>query len=261
MDNTQSAPTGLSRRRRLKRAGVRLIAHLAPFFYIAYMALVELTSRVRRDGLEPIMAETAAGHDIALAILHQDLFVTPYFLRKLTVQSVASVGDAGNILAATMERRGLVMQRGGSSSRESRRTPVLRKMVDYALAHRGTGLLTGFTVDGSTGPAGACKAGVAQFAAMTGVPIYCLRAHASRGLHLNTWDRTLIPLPFSQLSFEVAGPFQAAGDDAESARRSVEAALHDLHRRSFVRHGQQPVPELVCLDEGEPADSPDVPVT
>ena len=242
----------LSRKRRFKQASVRAAARLAPAIYMAYMALVARTSRIDRTGLDRILAEHGKGHDIALAVLHQDVFITPFFLKNLGAQSVVSIGDAGSVVVSAVGHFGYVLQRGGSSSRKSRRTPVLDKMIGYALEQKGTGLITAFTVDGSTGPAGACKAGVVQFAARTGVPVYCLRAHANRGLHVRTWDRTLIPLPFSRLSLDAAGPFGIAPDgrpgDPDQTRRQVETALHELHGRSFTVHGQHPVPDLVRLE-------------
>ncbi|MFP6626920.1 MAG: hypothetical protein VCA74_07705, partial [Deltaproteobacteria bacterium] len=50
---------------------------------------------------------------------------------------------------------------------------------------------------------------------------------------------------------DVGGPLKLAPDaneaEAEDCRRRVEGMLHDLHHRSFQRHGKSPLPALHTL--------------
>ncbi len=242
--------------RRLKKASVRLAAIIVPFLYLGYMRLVVATSRVDRTELDGLFRRSTDGEDLAMAILHQDIFAALFFFGGQRVQTVASVGDAGTVISALLARVGLVTQRGGSSSRASRRVPVLNRMITHAREHRSSGLITAFTTDGSRGPAGVCRLGVAQFASTTGVSVYCVRVHGNRALHLNTWDRSMVPLPFGELRFEVTGPFpvaeRAEPAEVERCRAEVEAELHELHRRSFERYGKTPVPALSQLKSPVP---------
>ena len=54
------------------------------------------------------------------------------------------------------------------------------------------------TVDGSRGPRHEMKPGAIVMARKAGVPLYLLRA-TGKGWRLNSWDRFLIPFPFSRI--------------------------------------------------------------
>jgi len=142
--------------------------------------------------------------------------------------------------------------RGGSSRRASRRTPALRAMIErVAELERGRAVITALTPDGSQGPAGAIKSGIAVLAAQTRSRIYCLNIHASRALYAPTWDRTAIPLPFSSIRVELEGPILPPVADTpgaiEATRREVEQRLHAMHARAFARRGKHAVPSLTPL--------------
>jgi lysophospholipid acyltransferase (LPLAT)-like uncharacterized protein len=52
-------------------------------------------------------------------------------------------------------------------------------------------------VDGPRGPRGVVKAGLISMARLSGVPIAPVSISVSRAWVLNSWDRFLIPKPFS----------------------------------------------------------------
>jgi len=246
-------PAGrLQRRRRWKKAGVRLAARLVPSAYVAWMRLVVATSRVIRIGMDEMLARSRTGTNVALAILHQDIVVGPYLFRDLGILTLANVGDAGDLIAASLARIGYEAARGGSSRSATRRTPALEAMIeriDALAAEKKSGVVYALTPDGSQGPAGSIKSGVIVLAARTGSEIYCLNVHASRAFYAPTWDRTAIPLPFSTITIELEGPIgtpaaDASPEEIEKTRREVEARLHAMHARAFAREGRTPLPAL-----------------
>jgi lysophospholipid acyltransferase (LPLAT)-like uncharacterized protein len=248
-------PTLDSRRRRWKRTGIRLVARIAPALYLAYMRLVLATTRVVRIGMEEMLAESRRGSNIALAVLHQDIVLSGVTFRDLGIVTVANVGDAGDIIAAILERCGFAVVRGGSSTRVSRRTPVLRELLGRIRTRSGShGTIWAVTPDGSRGPAGAVKPGAAFIAMQTSSRVYCLKIHASRALYAPTWDRTAIPLPFSIITIELDGPLDvptgATRSDLEALRAEIERRLHVLHARAFARCGREPIPRLEQLHIG-----------
>ncbi|MFQ5351880.1 MAG: lysophospholipid acyltransferase family protein [Candidatus Binatia bacterium] len=251
---SQSAKLPL--RRRLKKRGIRLLGVLVPAIYLAYMRLVIATSRVDRSAVARLNQACAGGQMITLALLHQDIFALPmFFFGPQRLLTVASVGDAGDVIAYTLERFGFDVARGGSSSRASRQVPVITKITGAArkIAAEGDGVIVAITPDGSRGPAGAIKPGVAVVAARTGASIYCVKFFSNRAWYIRTWDRTMIPLPFSKLSVEISGPVCAAGEarriGIEATRRRVEDCIHRLHRRAFEELGRSPIPTLQRLED------------
>jgi hypothetical protein len=242
-----------SLRRRWKKAGIRALARVAPAFYMAYMRVVFATSRVVRIGMDEMVATARAGSNVALAVLHQDVVLSGMVFRDLGIVTVANVGDAGDIIAAVLVRCGFDVVRGGSSTRSSRRTPIVRELLARIAERPGAGgTIWAVTPDGSRGPAGAVKPGVAFVAMKTASKVYCLKIHASRALYVRTWDRTAIPLPFGTITVELDGPvdFAARASRAalEALRRDVEQRLHELQARAFGRSGRRSVPELTRLE-------------
>jgi lysophospholipid acyltransferase (LPLAT)-like uncharacterized protein len=73
------------------------------------------------------------------------------------------------------------------------------------LAVLAKGEIIGITPDGPRGPRRQAAAGVAQLAALAGVPVLPCAARTRRHIQLNTWDRMPIPLPFGR-GVLVCGP-------------------------------------------------------
>ncbi|MFT4570340.1 MAG: lysophospholipid acyltransferase (LPLAT)-like uncharacterized protein [Hyphomicrobiaceae bacterium] len=235
--------------RRLKRHGVALLMRLIPFLYGGLLGLVERTSRIHLTGVNELFERVAAGERVVTILPHQDIVLLPWLVRNKGWGTLASVGDAGDIITAGLEPFGFNVARGGSSSRSSRRTMPFEALVTFAEEEmtKGTGgFVIAITPDGSRGPALACKPGFAVVAARTGAKIYCMKAYCRRARYLKTWDHTAIPLPFSEIWFDIEGPFEMpenpTREEIEETRRQSEAHLHEMNRRAFARAGQPLLP-------------------
>lgn len=241
--------SGLTPTRRLKKAGVRLLTVIVPAIYIAYMRLVAATSRIEASALDELIRRRDAGDDLVAAILHQDIFLTPYVLSPLKALAFTNVGDAGDLMAVLLQRCNFRIVRGGTSSRSSRRTPVVARILDEVRSRKdGRGTIVGSAPDGSRGPAGAINAGLVLFSIRMDADVYCIRIQAKRALYLKTWDRTTIPFPFNDIRVEVRGPFRIdakpTSQRMEEMRLAVEDAFHELHTEGFRSFGQKAVPVL-----------------
>lgn len=234
-----------------------MLAALAPPLYVSYMRLVERTGTVVREGYDEMLARRRAGANITLAVLHQDLLLSASLFRDLGIWTVAGLGDAGDIITAVLERCGFHVMRGGSSSGRSRRATVIFDLIARTRGGDGArGSIVAITPDGSRGPAGAIKPGVAFVSMKTGAEIYCLNIHASRALYMPTWDRTAIPLPFGELRVVLEGPItiapRASRAEMEECRLEIERRLHAMHARAFARYARAPKPQLTPLAAAPP---------
>lgn len=230
-----------------KKAGVRLLARAAVVFYGAWMRLVEATSRIDGAAAREIDERRRRGERIILLLLHQDVFVAPWYLRGLEVCGLASRGDAGDVIDAVMCSLGHRNVRGGSSESASRRRTLsaVRELIRHGRAHADRGFVIAITPDGSQGPAGACKPGFGLVALETGASIWCIEIHASPSITLRTWDRTMIPLPFGRTWARLEGPIEVPADaDAkvlEDVRQRAEKTLHRLHAEAFAGRTHPPL--------------------
>jgi lysophospholipid acyltransferase (LPLAT)-like uncharacterized protein len=245
-------------RRRLKKYGVELLTRILPPIYAAYLGFVERTSHVDARELTALLDGRAPGDHIAFALLHQDVLALPWFFRGRGVTALAQKTDAGDIITAVLEKMGFVAARGGTSASAKRRVPVVQKLIKDAVETSG-GSVVAITPDGSSGPAGVVRPGVAYFALRTGATVYCVKLIAAHALFAPTWDRTQIPLPFNRIKVHVSPALPApTGNvtvgDFETFRAEVEKSLHSLHYRGFAEAGRAPVPILKRLADVEAAE-------
>lgn len=82
-----------------------------------------------------------------------------------------------------------------------------------------------FTPDGPRGPLREVQPGVILAAAATGLPIQPVAIAASRAKLLRSWDRFMVPLPFSKVHFVYGEPLVV------ERRGNLEAAAAELKAR------------------------------
>lgn len=81
------------------------------------------------------------------------------------------------------------------------------------------------TPDGPRGPVRVAAPGIAQLAALAGVPVLPCAVASSRMRLAGSWDRMRFPLPFARGVAVVGAPIPVARDGAEVALPAIAAAL------------------------------------
>ena len=140
------------------------------------------------------------------AFWHRSLLACAYRFRNLDIAILISSSFDGELIARTVELLGYHVIRGSSSHGGA---AGLRNMqLAYFEGHA-----CAFTADGPRGPAFYAKPGVAQLAnSIGGVPrlgpdevqpvgtwVGCLYALPDNAWELRSWDRFLIPKPFTRV--------------------------------------------------------------
>ncbi|MBI5395871.1 MAG: lysophospholipid acyltransferase family protein [Verrucomicrobia bacterium] len=143
--------------------------------------------------------------------------------RKIAV--LASASRDGDYSAGVQRWFGFTPVRGSTSRRAHQGFLELTRLVME-------GYSASITPDGPRGPRYVAQLGVVKLAAMTGVPIMPVSATAEPCKRLKSWDRTIIPLPFSRCVARAGKPISVPrdADDAtlEEYRLKVERALMEL---------------------------------
>lgn len=115
----------------------------------------------------------------------------------------------------------------GSSSRNSGQT--IRDVYQALVKQRICPILT---PDGPRGPAQHFKVGTAVLAQISGAPLLPMAYAAGRAWRLRSWDRFLIPWPFSRVFIvvgrPVAVPPRLTLEELQPYRREMENTLNDL---------------------------------
>jgi lysophospholipid acyltransferase (LPLAT)-like uncharacterized protein len=115
----------------------------------------------------------------------------------------------------------------GSSSKGGRQ--ALREIKK--LVHEG--YRVGHIVDGPRGPLGVVKPGLLLIAQASGMPIVPVITSAEKKWVFNSWDRFMVPKPFSRViirfSDEIRIPREIQRSDFEEKRSSIENTLKKLY--------------------------------
>lgn len=142
---------------------------------------------------------------------------------------MASPSRDGEFIAAVAQGLGFTVCLG---SRRKGGVQALQQMADFIRR----GYSSGVVADGSRGPARVAQNGPLYLARLTGAPIIPLAVAASRQKIFPTWDRFVLPLPFSRLALLVGQPLPvvpaARGAALEALRQELENRLNELFQRA-----------------------------
>jgi lysophospholipid acyltransferase (LPLAT)-like uncharacterized protein len=153
---------------------------------------------------------------------HRCIVPAAHQFRNWKIAILISRSFDGDLIAGTVERLGFIAVRGSSSRGGSAGLLAARD----AYVH---GANVAFTADGPRGPVYKAKPGAVRLAQMTGAKyVGAFYLHPERAWALKSWDRFLLPKPFSPVvvSFARTVPVDGSSNkDTEVARLAVEAAV------------------------------------
>ena len=198
-----------------------------------YLTFALRTTRWTLDGQEHFRPH-GAGAPAVFAFWHEFLPLMPAlsliarklpFYRPTPIHTLVSQHRDGQFIGAVVRRFGILPILGSSTRGGATGTRnllgVLRK-----------GELIGITPDGPRGPRRQAAFGVAQLAALSGVPVVPLAARTTRRVHLDTWDRMPVPLPFGR-GVMVCGPaIHVPRHDWKDAIPAITEALNEAAARA-----------------------------
>jgi len=99
-----------------------------------------------------------------------------------------------------------------------------------------------FTADGPRGPIHRTKAGPIKLAQITGVPIRVFHVESERAWVLNSWDRFMIPKPFTRICVSwapgVSVPAEMSDSEFEAKREELNAAINRARHNARAYFGK-----------------------
>jgi lysophospholipid acyltransferase (LPLAT)-like uncharacterized protein len=163
------------------------------------------------------------------ALWHNRLLLIPYvaarFLANRDGAALISASRDGSLIADVVERFGFLPVRGSSSRRGS---AALLELADVVAAGRDPLI----TPDGPRGPVYEVSAGIVFLAQKTGAPIMPINFEYSSYWRVKSWDRFILPKPFSKVRvvFAELHPVKPTSteEEFEQERRRLQAVLMSL---------------------------------
>ena len=207
-----------------KRAGFYLFGWAAKVTATLWLS----TCRVSEFGreIETRYLKANPGKGLLYASWHRGLFFFIFWYRNQNGVTIASASEDGELAAQAAKRFGWVTARG-SSSRGGRQ--AFREMEGYI----NKGYKGGLVADAPRGPRFVSKLGIIYLAKRTGIPIVPVIWSADRYWKLKSWDRTIIPKPFSRIvalfdNEYLHVPADASRQACEEYRRQLDDRLNRI---------------------------------
>ena len=125
------------------------------------------------------------------AFWHRCVFACACRFGNSGIAVMTSSSFDGEYIARIIERCGFRAVRGSSSRGGVRALLKMHKLIE-------DGQSVAFTIDGPRGPRYVAKPGPVLLARNTGVPICCLHVAVEKAWVFNSWDRFMLPKPFSR---------------------------------------------------------------
>jgi hypothetical protein len=203
-------------------ARTRLVANLVFWILRAYSA----TFRLRVVNENQWLDYLAQGRRVLLCVWHQQFFpLIRHFKKyeKYHPSLMISKSLDGEIIANVAKRSGWYAVRG-SSSRDG---GIALKEMAARLRQYG---LAGHVLDGPRGPAGVIKPGIISLAHAAEAVIVPIFITAEKAWYFNSWDKFMVPKPFSRVSMNfgeiIKLPPLQLETDFENQRLTLEAIMH-----------------------------------
>ncbi|MGA9389227.1 MAG: lysophospholipid acyltransferase family protein [Candidatus Sulfotelmatobacter sp.] len=204
-----------------------------------FIRLVGPTLRIcvsREEG-----AQAIGQRPLILCFWHACIIPATYLFRNVGVRVMSSYSYDGEYMGRIIRKFGFVAVKGSSSRNAVRALLGLRRALKEGWA-------VAFSLDGPRGPRYKVKPGPIALARASGVSLSTFHMAVESAWVLNTWDRLIIPKPFSRVlvSFGqlIPVPSDASDADLEGYQQHLQKSLDRVREFSEANLQKVGTPEF-----------------
>jgi lysophospholipid acyltransferase (LPLAT)-like uncharacterized protein len=213
----------------LKRIRDKLLLLLASWLGPILIYLLGATLKIEWVGLENLDKLREEKKSVIYAFWHGRMLIFAYSHRRQRIHVLISQHRDGEYIARIIHRLGFVSIRGSSS----RGGP---KAIFEICDKISSGYDVAISPDGPKGPGFQVHPGILYIAQRTKMPILPITNSAQRRWNLSSWDKFLIPQPFTKTVILLGEPIyvsaEATADELDEKRKRLEKDLLELTRRA-----------------------------
>jgi lysophospholipid acyltransferase (LPLAT)-like uncharacterized protein len=151
---------------------------------------------------------------------HECMIPATYLFRHMGIRVMSSFSYDGEYMGRIIRRFGFVAVKGSSSRNPVRALLGLRRALE-------DGWTVAFTLDGPRGPRRKVKPGPAGLARSSGAAMTAFHAAVDKAWILRSWDRMLIPKPFSRVLVRVSNLMPIADGASDEDLNHYSAQLQE----------------------------------
>lgn len=205
-----------------------------------FIHLIGPTLRVcisREEGAQ----ETIEQRPLIGSFWHACIIPATYMCRDLGVRVMSSNSYDGEYMGRIIRKFGFVPVKGSSTRNAVRALLGLRRALEE-------GWSVAFTLDGPRGPRYQVKPGPVALGRSTGVPLTMFHMAAEKAWVLNTWDRLIIPKPFSRVLMRfgklIQVPHKTTEEDIARYQSELQISLDRVREFAEANVPQVGTPEF-----------------
>jgi len=208
--------------------GQRIALWIVPKLTALLLTMVGATLRFEVIAEAGVVPATPPARGI-FCFWHRCTLPAAWYFRKFRCSILISQSFDGELIARTLGLLGFSSVRGSSSRGGAAGLMALRDVL-------ANGMPVVFTADGPRGPIYQTKIGPVKLAAMTGEPIGSFYLLPERVWTMRSWDRFMVPMPFSRVVVSWARAVTASAADADAAALEAKRVeLNDALERARLR--------------------------
>jgi lysophospholipid acyltransferase (LPLAT)-like uncharacterized protein len=167
---------------------------------------------------------------------HRCIVPATWFFRDRRIGVMTSSSFDGEYIARIIDKFGFEAVRGSSTRGGVRALLGMHTVIE-------DGRTAAFTIDGPKGPRYVAKPGPVLLARNTQTPLVAFHLAVKKAWVLNSWDRLMIPKPFSRVALHISRMMTVPKDsDLDSLTRhhaEMQAALDRVRANAESTLGQQ----------------------
>jgi lysophospholipid acyltransferase (LPLAT)-like uncharacterized protein len=210
----------------------RLVLAVVPRLVWALLSLWGRTWRfevIAEESDTPVLFGKVPGPNV-YCFWHQCILPGDIYFRRSRAVLLVSQSFDGELITRIAEIFGYSVVRGSSSRGPREALMGLKQTIES-----GRGAI--FTADGPRGPVFKSKMGPVKLAHMTGVPIRVFHVQPERFWALRSWDRFMLPKPFTRVvvswAKDLIVPAELPPEEFEHKRQELDAALERARLRAL----------------------------
>jgi len=208
----------------------RILLALVPRLVWVLLSIVGRTWRfevIAEEGAEPRIFGRGAGPEI-YCFWHQCVLPCAIYYRSTGATILISRSFDGELIARTLALFGFRAVRGSSSRGAREGLLGLKSVLE-------SGGPVVFTADGPRGPIDQSKMGPIKLAQMTGAPVGAFHLQPKSAWRVNSWDRFLIPKPFTRIVVSWSRWTRVMADTPEEQFEARREELNEALERARLR--------------------------
>lgn len=201
----------------------RILFQVASILGAGLVWLLGKTWRITMIGQENVEEVWRQGKKACYAFWHGRLLALSYTHRGQGIRVLVSLHRDGEFIARIIEKLGFSPVRG-STTRGG-----FKALLEMVTASRKADI--GISPDGPRGPRWKVQPGATYISSRALIPIVPLTDSASSAWVINSWDRFLIPKPFSKVVVIVG---EAIWVDSDADQQKLEQKNQELEAKLFA---------------------------